>query len=171
MITDGGAVSTLIEMMLALTLTVIIMGILVLGIQTTVVALERHRKQIEETHVARAVLARIAADIRCTVIPEEPELEGLDVIEGGMGAYASGAAGLGPVRVRRGWHRRRHARNPRSPKRAVPPQTRPPIPQPQQPRPPRHRSPRSVCEARPRRWKSMSAVSLGSTNFKASKRA
>ena len=69
---------TLIELLLALSLTVIVIGLITWSIQIHLMALDERRNQAEEAQLAQAILRRIAGDLQNVVTRETIDLSALD---------------------------------------------------------------------------------------------
>ena len=67
---------TLLELLLALALSALIMMAIGLALDLHLRSLERHRGQLEEAQLARAILRHIANDLRGAVRYEPPDLSG-----------------------------------------------------------------------------------------------
>lgn len=87
---------TLLELILALTLTVMILGAVTLAINLNLRTLDRRRNEVEEAQLGRAVLRMIADDLRSAVQHEEVDFSSVEQMAsgaGGMGALASSLTG------------------------------------------------------------------------------
>lgn len=91
---------TLLELLLALGLTVIVMGLISLAINLNFRMYDVKRSHVEETQLARALLRHISADILSAVQHMPPDLSGLEVVLGNsslaadvIGGSAMGALG------------------------------------------------------------------------------
>jgi len=96
---------TLLELMLALTLTSLIMAIIAMSLDIYMRTLDRRQAIIEESQLARAILNQIANDLRSSVQYADPDaeealsgLEGIDVL-GAAGDLLGGLLGGGDTSV------------------------------------------------------------------------
>lgn len=91
---------TLLELILALSLSVIVMGLISMAISINFRMYDLKRSNVEEAQLARSLLRHIADDIRATVQHMPPDLSGLDIVAGNsqlagqvLGGSAMGALG------------------------------------------------------------------------------
>ena len=82
---------TLLELMLALTLTSLIMAIIAMSLDIYMRTLDRRQAIIEESQLARAILNQIASDLRSSVQYADPDAE--EALSGLEGIDVLGAAG------------------------------------------------------------------------------
>lgn len=82
---------TLLELMLALTLTSLIMAIIAMSLDIYMRTLDRRQAIIEESQLARAILNQIASDLRSSVQYADPDAE--ETLSGLEGIDVLGAAG------------------------------------------------------------------------------
>ena len=83
---------TLLELILALALSVLVMMAIGMAIDIHYRMFDVRRTSIEETHVARAVLRSIADDLRTAVQYIPPDLSGLETVTGNTAAAVASAA-------------------------------------------------------------------------------
>jgi hypothetical protein len=86
--------ATLLELLLALALSVIVLSAIGAAIEMHLKMLGTRRTQVEETQLARAVLRRIADDLRSAVQYEVLDVSGLKSLAGDA---LAGAAGIDPT--------------------------------------------------------------------------
>jgi hypothetical protein len=88
---------TLLELILALALSVVVMSAVSMAIQLYFKMLELRRTNVEEMQAVRVVVQRMTNDIRASVYPYEPDLAGLETTfqnaTQALTAQASAAAG------------------------------------------------------------------------------
>lgn len=91
---------TLLELILALSLSVIVMALISMAISLNFRMYDLKRSNVEEAQLARSLLRHIADDIRATVQHMPPDLSGLDIVAGNsqlagqvLGGSAMGALG------------------------------------------------------------------------------
>ncbi|HEV7281653.1 MAG TPA: hypothetical protein VGN57_15735 [Pirellulaceae bacterium] len=80
---------TLLEVILALALSVIILGIVVGTIQLNLIALSERRARVEDVQLAHAVLNRIAGDLESCLSRQTTDTSGLEALAAGMGDIGS----------------------------------------------------------------------------------
>lgn len=85
---------TLLELILALTLTVMILGAVTLAINLNLRTLDRRRNEVEEAQLARAVLRMIADDLRSAVQQEEVDFSSVESMASGIGDVGALASSL-----------------------------------------------------------------------------
>jgi hypothetical protein len=73
---------TLLELILALALSTIVMGLIAMAINLNFKMLDTKRTNVEETQLARSLLRHIADDIRAAVQYTPPDLSGLETVAG-----------------------------------------------------------------------------------------
>lgn len=85
---------TLLELILALALTVILLGAMTMAIQMNLRSLDSRRSSVEEAQLARAVLRMISEDIRTAVQYEPQDFSAVEkMIENTISSQVSSAAG------------------------------------------------------------------------------
>ena len=85
---------TLLELLLALALSVIVLSAIGMAIEMHLKMLGTRRTQVEEAQLARSVLRRIADDLRSAVQYEVLDVSGLQSLAGDA---LGGAAGIDPA--------------------------------------------------------------------------
>lgn len=86
---------TLLELILALSLSVLVLMSISMAINTHYRMLDVRRTNVEEAHLAHAALRHIADDLRSTVQYAPPDLSGLDAMSSNMsGALSTGLAAV-----------------------------------------------------------------------------
>ncbi len=84
---------TLLELILALALTVMLLGAIAMAIQLNLRSLNSRRSSVEEVQLARAVLRMISEDIRATVQYEEQDFSAVEkMMDNAVAAQAADAA-------------------------------------------------------------------------------
>ena len=86
---------TLLELMLALGLTIVILMAISMAVDLHLRSFDSRRQQIEESQLARAVLKIIADDIRNTVQEYEQDLSGLEQMIANIAEGAAQSSGTG----------------------------------------------------------------------------
>jgi hypothetical protein len=93
---------TLLELILALSLTTIVMGLIALAINLNFRMFDTKRTHVEESQLARSLLRHMADDIRAAVQYAPPDLSGLETVAGNsqnansmLGGALGGLAGSG----------------------------------------------------------------------------
>jgi hypothetical protein len=91
---------SLLELILALSLTTVVMGLIAMAIDLNFRMFDTRRSQVEETQLARSLLRHIGDDIRASVEQLRPDLTGLETVAGNsqnassvLGGSAAGALG------------------------------------------------------------------------------
>ncbi|MEX2174378.1 MAG: hypothetical protein WD872_08450, partial [Pirellulaceae bacterium] len=87
---------TLLELILALSLSVLVLGAIAMAIDIQYRMLDVRRTNVEETQLVRAVFRHIASDLTSAVQYTPPDLSGLDAVSGNTATAAAGSA-LGAV--------------------------------------------------------------------------
>ena len=85
---------TLLELILALTLTVMILGAVTLAINLNLRTLDRRRNEVEESQLGRAVLRMIADDLRSAVQHEEIDFSSVEQMASGAGSIGALASAI-----------------------------------------------------------------------------
>ncbi|QDU26150.1 hypothetical protein ETAA8_12240 [Anatilimnocola aggregata] len=90
---------TLLELILALSLTTIVMGLIAMAIDLNFRMYDTRRTHVEETQLARSILRHIADDIRAAVQHMPPDLSGLETVAGNSQNASAmlGGAGMGAL--------------------------------------------------------------------------
>lgn len=99
---------TLLELILALGLTILLLGAIAMAIRLNLRTLDARRTQVEEAQLARAVLRMIGEDLRCAVRYEPQDMEAANqmasggamgqaanMLGGALGGAGGGGGGLG----------------------------------------------------------------------------
>jgi hypothetical protein len=85
----GRSAFTLLEVILALALSVVILGIIVGTIQINLIALSERRARVEEVQLAHAVLNKISGDLKACLSRQTTDTSGLESLAAGMGDLGS----------------------------------------------------------------------------------
>ncbi len=75
---------TLLELILALSLTAVVLGLIAFGIDVHLRSLDQKRDHAEEAQLARAVLGRIATDLHNTVLHQEVDFSAVEQMVAGL---------------------------------------------------------------------------------------
>lgn len=75
---------TILELILALSISVIVIGFITFGIETHVRSLDNRRSHAEEAQLAYAILGRIADDLRNVAVRHEVDLSSVEQLMAGM---------------------------------------------------------------------------------------
>jgi hypothetical protein len=93
---------SLLELVLALAISVVVIGLLTMAVNFQLRTFEKRRDRIEEAALARAILRHISDDLRSAVAYRPVDLQGLDTVAGnaaestGLPTDALGGAGTDP---------------------------------------------------------------------------
>jgi hypothetical protein len=85
---------TLLELILALSLSALIMMAIGMALDLHLRALNTHSADLEDAQIARAVLRHIADDLRGAIRYEPPDLSGVNEFAGGMAQDAASSLGV-----------------------------------------------------------------------------
>ena len=87
---------TLIEVMLAVTLSAFLMGLITTAIYLNVRVLQRQQKEIERSQIARTVLVSITGDLRAAIQYKPADVTGLDALNVSSAAMLGAMGGMDP---------------------------------------------------------------------------
>ncbi len=90
------AAFTLLEVILALALSVFVVASIAAAVRLQLVVLERQRQNIERSQIARNVLMMVKNDLRAAIQYKPADVTGLDELTVSQAAIAGGAAGVDP---------------------------------------------------------------------------
>lgn len=85
---------SLLELLLALALAVVVMSLIGMSLHTTMRATNSGREDVQQAQIARAILRKIAADVRGAISYEPPDIASL-MPSTGSSSGAGGAGGAG----------------------------------------------------------------------------
>jgi prepilin-type N-terminal cleavage/methylation domain-containing protein len=86
---------TLLEVLLAMALAAIVLGAITMAIDFHLRVVERGRQQVEEAQLARALLRKIADDLRCAVLYQPMDATSLEALAGSTSGATSGRGNAG----------------------------------------------------------------------------